>query len=120
MIIFLSALFSGIFGGMGIGGGVLLIPALTMFTSMTQQQIQGINLIYFIPSALAAVLIHKKKGNLEVKSLKSFIVAAVIASAIGAFIALKMESDSLKKLFSVFLFIMGSYEIYKGVKKNKV
>ncbi|MCI1931715.1 MAG: TSUP family transporter [Clostridia bacterium] len=116
MIMFLAGLFSGVLGGMGIGGGVLLIPALDFFTELTQQQIQGINLIYFIPSAFVAVIIHKKKGNIQTKKIKPLIIAAVIASIIGAIIALSIQSGTLKKLFAVFLLIMGVYEFTKGLK----
>ena len=81
MILFLSSLFSGILGGMGIGGGTILIPVLTFFTDYTQQQIQGINLIYFIPSAAMAVIIHLKKGNIEKKIIKPIVFSSVPAAA---------------------------------------
>ncbi len=113
MILFLAGLFSGILGGMGIGGGTVLIPTLSFFTDLTQQQIQGINLIYFIPSALAAVIIHAKKGSIEKKGLTPMIIAAVIFSATGAFIAMFISGDLLRKLFAVFLFIIGIKELLK-------
>ena len=52
---------SGIISGMGIGGGTILIPALLFLTDITQQQAQGINLIYFIPTALTALMTHQKQ-----------------------------------------------------------
>lgn len=113
MILFLSGLFSGILGGMGIGGGTVLIPALSFFTDLTQQQIQGINLIYFIPSALAAVIIHAKKGSIEKKGLTPMIIAAVIFSAAGAFTAMFISGDMLRKLFAGFLLLIGISELLK-------
>ena len=53
----LNAIFgflSGIISGLGIGGGVILIPLLAIFTSLSQHQAQGINLAYFLPTAVAA------------------------------------------------------------------
>ena len=48
---------SGIISGMGIGGGVILIPLLAIFTSLGQHEAQGINLLYFLPSAACALFI---------------------------------------------------------------
>ena len=52
MILILIGLISGIISGMGIGGGTILIPALTIILSMEQNTAQAINLIYFIPTAV--------------------------------------------------------------------
>jgi len=120
MILFLAGLFSGVLGGMGIGGGVLLIPVLTFFTELSQQQIQGINLMYFIPSAAVAVIIHRKNGNLEVKKIKTVVSAAVLASIFGAVIALSLPSGTLKRLFAAFLLAMGIYELIKGFKIKRI
>ncbi|MGN0134608.1 MAG: TSUP family transporter, partial [Anaerotignum sp.] len=57
--------FSGIISGMGIGGGTILIPALLFLTGIDQHQAQGVNLIYFIPTAITALITHQKKGNLS-------------------------------------------------------
>ena len=60
MMYILIGLLSGIISGMGIGGGTLLIPALTVFMKHSQIDAQMINLIYFIPTALFAVIFHLK------------------------------------------------------------
>ena len=56
---------SGMISGMGIGGGTILIPALLFLQDMNQQQAQGINLIYFIPTAVIALITHIKNKNIE-------------------------------------------------------
>ena len=113
MTIFLAGLFSGILGGMGIGGGMVLIPVLTFFTDLTQQQIQGINLMYFIPSAAAALIIHVKKGNVEKSLLKPVIISSIPACVLGAFIATSIDGTILRKLFAVFMLISGIWEFFK-------
>ncbi len=116
----LSGLFSGIVSGMGIGGGTILIPALTMFLNINQHTAQGVNLLYFIPTAAAALYIHRKTDSLELKLSIPIILFGVLGAAIGSFVALKLNSDILRRLFGIFLFFMGAYEIYKGYKtKNK-
>ena len=65
LIVILSAIVSGIAGGMGIGGGSLLIPALVFFSEISQHVAQSTNLIFFIPTAISALIIHiKNKGTL--------------------------------------------------------
>ena len=107
---------SGIISGMGIGGGTILIPALLFFTDITQQQAQGVNLIYFIPTAITALITHQKKGNLDWKTAKPLAVMGLAGAAAGAFLAVSLESEILRRIFGGFLFLMGLSEIFKKKK----
>ena len=107
---------SGIISGMGIGGGTILIPALLFFTDITQQQAQGVNLIYFVPTAITALITHQKKGNLDWKTAKPLAVMGLAGSAAGAFLAVSLESEILLRIFGGFLFLMGLSEIFKKKK----
>jgi len=110
---------AGIISGMGIGGGAILIPALTIIFGMAQQNAQHINLLYFIPTAFFAVCIHKKNDNIEKRGLFSLILFGMLGALPGALIAVKIDGGYLKKGFAVFLLIMAIYEIWKGVSKWK-
>ena len=99
--------FSGIISGMGIGGGTILIPALLFLTEVNQQQAQGVNLIYFIPTAVVALITHRKNGTLDLKTAKPLALL---------FLAVSLESEILKKLFGGFLLLMGLSEIFKKKK----
>lgn len=107
---------SGIISGMGIGGGTILIPALLFFTDITQQQAQGVNLIYFVPTAITALITHQKKGNLDWKTARPLAVLGLAGAAAGAFLAVSLESELLRKIFGGFLFLMGLSEIFKKKK----
>ena len=109
---------SGIISGMGIGGGTILIPALLFFTDITQQQAQGVNLIYFIPTAITALITHQKKGNLDWKTAKPLAVMGLAGAAAGAFLAVSLESELLRKIFGGFLFLMGLSEILKKKERK--
>ena len=109
---------SGIISGMGIGGGTILIPALLFFTDITQQQAQGVNLIYFIPTAITALITHQKKGNLDWKTAKPLAVLGLTGAAAGAFLAVSLESELLRKIFGGFLFLMGLSEIFKKKERK--
>ncbi len=118
MITVLIGFFSGIISGMGVGGGMILIPALTMLSGVSQHTAQSINLFYFIPTALASLIVHIKNKNIEYSAL-SIIITGVVFSALGAFISSKLSADILRILFGIFIFVFGVIEILGSFKKNK-
>lgn len=118
MILFIIGLLSGVISGMGIGGGTILIPGLILFSQLNQHQAQGINLIVFIPISVVALITHFFNKNICVMVAIPIIVAGLIGAAIGAFIAVNISSEILRKIFATFLFLMGLYELF-GSKINK-
>lgn len=109
--------FSGIISGMGIGGGTILIPALLFLTDINQHQAQGVNLVYFIPTAVAALAAHQKNGNISWKTARPLALLGLAGAAAGAFLAVSLEAGLLKKVFGAFLLLMGLGEICR--KKTK-
>lgn len=102
---------SGIVTGLGMGGGTILILLLSVFIDLNQHTAQGTNLIFFIPTSLAAIFINIKQKNIDYKVAKIVIIFGIIGTIIGAFIAQKINSDNLKKLFAIFIFIIAIHEI---------
>ncbi len=118
--IFLYILFgfiSGIFGGLGMGGGTLLIPLLTIFLGFEQKLSQGINLVAFLVMALFSLIIHFKNGYLETKGLIFIILSGIVFSFLGAIIAGVMPSKYLRIAFGVFLCVLSLYQGFKAIKK---
>ncbi|MCQ4727212.1 sulfite exporter TauE/SafE family protein [Anaerotignum faecicola] len=113
MTYILIGLVSGVISGMGIGGGTILIPALCFIMNLEQQQAQNINLLFFIPTAVVALIKHKKQGNIDFKAVKPVIVFGIAGAVAGSLIAVNMEADILRKIFGGFLLIMGIWEIFK-------
>ncbi len=111
--VFLTGAAAGVISGMGIGGGAILIPALVFLQGVSQHQAQGINLIYFIPTAIIALITHAKNHNIETRTAKSIAVMGLLGAAAGAFLAVRMDSGLLQKLFGGFLFLMGLSELFK-------
>ena len=103
-ILFLVAgLFSGMLGGMGMGGGTVLIPALTVILGVEQHVAQATNLIAFLPMALFTLKIHKENGLLKTEGLGWLVVPALLTSVAAGFAAALLPSVVLKKLFGAFL-----------------
>ena len=63
----LAGIISGIFAGMGMGGGTFLVPILTIFLGVNQELAQGINLIVFLPMAIMVVIIYSRKKMIDFK-----------------------------------------------------
>ena len=109
---------AGILSGMGIGGGALLIPALTILFGMNQHSAQNINLIYFIPTATVALIAHFKAGRIEKKILPKILIPGILTAIAGSMIALRMDAAILRRIFGGLLLIMGLAELKKGWRKN--
>lgn len=117
IILLAIGLFSGIISGMGIGGGAILIPALYIFLGVAQQSAQNINLIYFIPTAVIALITHTKNKNIEKGVLLKIVIAGIPSAILGSFLAIKTDNELLRKMFGFFLLAMGLIEFFK--KDNK-
>lgn len=110
-ILFIAfGILSGVIAGMGMGGGTLLIPLLTIFMNVNQHQAQALNLLSFIPMAVVSLVIHVKNKLVKLKGLGLFIFIAVLSSVLGSFIANKMNGDLLGKLFGGFLILLSLYQ----------
>ena len=111
--------FAGIIGGMGMGGGTILIPALVLCMSIDPKIAQSVNLLSSIPMTIVALVIHIRNKNVEVSLIKSIALFGVIGAVLGSFLANYLPSEILKKVFGGFLFLVGSLEIRKGLKHKK-
>ena len=115
----LAGFLSGIISGMGIGGGAVLIPVLTVFLGFGQRDAQFVNLIYFIPTAVSALYKHRKNDCIDKTVLKPLIIFGLAGCVGGALFASKAGDGVLRLMFAVFLGFMGVYEIIKGGKGDK-
>lgn len=118
MLNIIIGFFSGIISGMGIGGGAILIPALIIFEGIGQQLAQGINLTYFIPTAIFSLIVHIKNKNVEFKTAAIIGSSGVAGAVFGAWLATTLNGDLLRRFFGIFLLLVGLYEIYKGFRTN--
>ena len=119
MTVILAGLLSGVISGMGIGGGTVLIPALVFFQNIGQHEAQGVNLLYFIPTAAISLWIHIKNKSVNFKIVLPIMISGAFGAVLGAFLAGIIQAKLLKRLFGIFLFAMGLYEIFKKDKKSK-
>lgn len=108
-----AGLITGIISGFGIGGGTVLMVYLTVLAGISQRTAQGINLLYFIPTAIAALFIHAKNRFIDWKVVLPAAVVGCISAGILSYVAMSMELSLLKRLFGLFLIATGLSELLK-------
>lgn len=111
---------SGVVSGTGMGGGTILILVLSIFLGVEQHTAQATNLIFFVPTSIAAICVAVKEKLIDWKIGTIISVTGVIGAVIGASISTKMEVGILKKCFGIFLAIIAIYEIYSLIKQYKI
>lgn len=117
-----AGIIGGIVAGMGMGGGSLIIPILTIFLNFSQIDAQGINLVAFLPMSLVAIFIHAKNHLVEFKKTWLLAVVGIVFSLGGAWLANNIQMDILKKLFAAFLICLGIWQLIEliiQIKKDK-
>lgn len=90
-------------GLLGVGGGLLMVPIFTYVFNMTIHKAIGTSLAIIVPIALVGSFKHFLNGNVELKGLIFFIVAALLGGWLGATLAAHLPVPVLKKVFAVFL-----------------
>ena len=117
-----AGLVSGIIGGMGMGGGTLLIPILTIFLDVLQKSAQSINLLVFIPMSIVALVIHIKNQLVDFKVGIPIILSGILFSVGGSYLASIISNELLQKIFAGFLLSVGLNQAIQTIiaikKKN--
>lgn len=109
----------GFLSALGTGGGSLLILWLTVVLNMEQSAARGINLLFFIPSALIACLFRKKQGKLRLSTVIPAAIAGCVAAAGFSLLSTVLEVAWLKKLFGILLLATGVRELFYRPRNAK-
>ena len=112
----LIGLIAGIIGGMGMGGGTVLILLLTIFSGVEQHIAQASNVIFFVPTAIAAIIIFLKKKTIKFKVGIPICLWGLVGALVGALISSRMQVGILRKCFGAFLLLIAIYQIYSLYK----
>jgi uncharacterized membrane protein YfcA len=117
----LIGLAGGTLGGMGMGGGTVLIPLLSLFTSLHQKSSQAINLISFIPMAVVALYLHYKNGLIKKQGLLLVIIPACLFAVGGSLLCIIIDVKVLRRIFGGFLIALSVLQFFadKITKKTQ-
>lgn len=99
MINIILGIVAGCGAALGLGGGTILILLLNFFSQIDQHKIQGINLIFYIPTAIVAIWVNTKNKIIDWKVARKCIISGIFGSILGAFAARKNRKSKFKKIF---------------------
>jgi uncharacterized membrane protein YfcA len=108
LLLILIGLVAGVFSGMiGIGGAIIIIPALIYLLHLDQHTAQGTSLAIMLPPiGLLAVINYYKAGAMNLKFALIIAVAFLVGGYFGSRIALNIPVESLRKVFAIVLFLI--------------
>ncbi len=109
----LAGAVTGVLSGFGIGGGTLLLIYMTAFAGVDQHLAQGINLLYYLPTAATALPSHIKNGYVDKKTALPAILAGLAGTAAAAWAATALEVNLLRRFFGAYLLYIGVRELFR-------
>ena len=119
VIFLLIGLGAGVTSGMfGVGGGLVIVPALIYWAGFTQHKATGTSLAVLLPPiGLAATLEYYRHKNVDWRAALIIASALFVGAFVGAFFANKISGPHLRLTFGVFITVMGVYMIYGAMKR---
>ncbi len=108
VILILVGLAAGVLSGLvGIGGGIIIVPALVLFLGFTQKEAQGTTLgILLLPIGILAVIQYYKEGYVNISYVLTIAVAFLIGSYFGSKIAISLSDEKVKRIFAITLMLI--------------
>jgi uncharacterized membrane protein YfcA len=117
ILLVLSGVAVGAFSALfGVGGGLLMVPLITVFLDRSQHLAEGTSLLAIIPISIAGVLAHRGRGYVSLRAAVWLGVGGAGASAVGALLALSVPSHTLRVLFALLIAAVAMYLIYQGIR----
>lgn len=110
---------AGILSAWGVGGGTLLLLIMTLFLEVEPATARGINLLYFLPTAGAGLLFHRKSGLLDKAALRQAVPWGLLTAAAGAWLSTAIDAALLRRPFGIYLLITGLTTLLKPPEKNE-
>jgi uncharacterized membrane protein YfcA len=122
LLLLLIGLVAGFVSGLiGIGGGVLIVPALVLFLGFSQKLAQGTSLgLMLLPIGILAVIQYHKQGYLNINYIAILSVAFVLGGFFGSKLALSLPDDKVKKFFAIILLLIALKMLFFDKSKPKV
>ena len=108
ILLILIGFLAGIVGGsLGLGGGIIIVPALVFILGFTQHEAQGTSLaVLLFPIGILGVINYAKNGYVNYKFAAILIVAFLLGSYLGSEISVHLPDKILRKIFGIFLLLI--------------
>ena len=116
---FIVTLLVAVLAGMGVGSAGLFVTWLTVVLHVPQITAQGINLIFFIFSSGAALVIHTFRTPLLWKTLVPLLISGALGSFLGVSLATALPQLLLRRIFGYMLIFLGAFELFAPKRRGK-
>lgn len=120
MIYTLFGFVFGVVGGMGLGGGIVLIPALTLLMAVEQHAAQGMTLFAYLPMAAFALAGHIRKKTVHFKPVLYITAFGLLGAAAGFLLARLFDTETLRRVFGGFLIIAALLRVWRQELKPRL
>ncbi|MEM2933781.1 MAG: sulfite exporter TauE/SafE family protein [Halobacteria archaeon] len=94
-------------GLLGVGGGIILVPAMVLLYKKAQHIAQGTSLLAIIPAAIAGSAVHLYNGNIDLAFAALLTAGSLLGAYAGANAVAFIPEKKLKKSFAIFIIIVG-------------
>jgi len=120
IILILIGVAAGMLGGMvGVGGGIIIVPALIFFLGFSQKMAQGTSLgILLLPVGLLGVMQYYKQGQVDLRVVGIISLAFFVGSFYGSRIALALPQETVKKIFAILMLVVAIKMMFFDKKKE--
>lgn len=108
---------TGVLSAWGVGGGTLLLLCMTLFLGVEQTEARFINLLYFLPTAAASLIQHRRNGYLDRAVLRGAIPIGVACALGAALLSASVDVALLRRPFGLFLLYAGASMLLQKDKK---
>ena len=121
LIIILVGIAAGILSGLvGVGGGIIIVPALVYFIGFSQKTAQGTSLaLIMLPVGIFGVIQYYKQGYVDYKIVGILAIGFLAGSFFGSKLALSVSQETLKKIFAVLMIIIAFKMLFLDKPKKK-
>ena len=107
-------------GLLGVGGGTLIVPFLTLAAGFAQHSAEATSLLVILPTAVAGSLALRRRGVGNLGLALRFGVVGAVGSVLGALLALALPASTLKLVFAVFVGAVGLRLARDGIRGERV
>lgn len=121
ILLILIGLAAGFLSGLiGVGGGIIIVPALVILLGFSQKLAQGTSLgILLLPVGILAVLQYYKQGYLNINYVAIVSITFVLGGFLGSKLALSLSDEKMKKIFAVIMMIIAVKMLFFDNTKTK-
>jgi len=122
LIIIVIGIAAGILSGLvGVGGGIIIVPALVYFVGFSQKTAQGTSLgLILLPVGILGVLQYYKQGHIDLKVVWILAIGFLIGGYLGSKIALSLSQETVRKIFAILMIVIAIKMLFIDKPKKEI